>query len=74
MTPHREGLGNKPIIVIIGLIASCIAIFSFLTGWQSIFEIFRRSSPTSLPTVIVQPEHISTEVNVLPTTTEQVDE
>jgi hypothetical protein len=39
MTSHeKEGLGNKPLIVIIGLIASFIAILTFLTGRQSISE------------------------------------
>src|SRR5690349_14159240 len=51
MTHRNEGLGNKPIIVIIGLVASGIAIFSFLTGWQSISEIFGRKSSTPQPTV-----------------------
>ena len=51
MTGHNEGLGNKPIIVIIGLISSGIAIFSFFTGRQSIFEILRGNSSTPQTTV-----------------------
>lgn len=35
----RHDLGNKPLIVVIGLIASLIGIFAFLTGKHSIPEI-----------------------------------
>lgn len=42
---NNQDLGNKPIIVIIGLIASCIAIFAFVTGKQSIFDFFGSSTP-----------------------------
>jgi hypothetical protein len=46
MTSNNDrGLANKPIIVLIGLIASCIAIFVFVTGKEDIPEIFGISSP-----------------------------
>lgn len=34
------GLGNRSLIVIIGLVASCITIFGFMTGWQTIGQAF----------------------------------
>ncbi len=53
MTNNKnEGLGNKPIIVLIGLIASCIAIFAFVTGRQSIIDI--------ISTPLVKPELLNT--------------
>ncbi len=59
-----SSLGNKPVVVIIGLIASIIAIVVFLSGKESIGEFV--STPTAIQsspievTVIVQPANIST--------------
>ena len=36
-----QNLGDKPIVVIIGLIASCIGMLVFLTGKQSILDFFK---------------------------------
>jgi len=67
---NDKGLGNKSIIVIIGLIASCIAICTFLTGWQSIWDVVRSllspsapTSPKQQPTselVVTVPTNVST--------------
>lgn len=41
MSPGNDGgLGNKPIIVLIGLVGSLIAIFTFITGKQDVGEVF----------------------------------
>jgi hypothetical protein len=45
---NDNSLGNKPIIIIIGLIAACIGIFTFVTPWQSIWEMF--STDQGMPT------------------------
>jgi len=37
---------------VIGIIASCIAIFVFLTGWESIWAIIQKSQQPSQPTAI----------------------
>lgn len=50
---NDTGLSNRPIIIIIGLIASGIAIFVFITGKESIREILVSSTP--VPVVRVQP-------------------
>lgn len=61
-----SSLGNKPAVVIIGLIASIIAIVVFLSGKESIGEFI--SEPTPIPsnpilvTVVVQPANVSTSV------------
>jgi len=47
---ESEGLGNKPLIVLIGLIAACIGIFTFVTGRQSITEIVGGPPTESSPT------------------------
>lgn len=49
MSDKGDGLGNKPIIVILGLIASCIAIFTFFTGKQNIAEILNSGSNKNTP-------------------------
>ena len=49
-----DGLGNRPIVVILGIIASCIAIFTFLTGRQSIIEVISR--PSTLPDFTKTPD------------------
>jgi hypothetical protein len=59
-----SSLGNKPAVVIIGLIASIIAIVVFFSGKESIGEFV--SDPTPIPsnpilvTVVVQPANVST--------------
>jgi len=50
---HDKELSNNPIIIIVGLIASCIAIFAFVTGWQSIVDIFRAIRATPTPAGVV---------------------
>jgi hypothetical protein len=40
-----QNLENKPIVVILSLIASCIGIFVFVTGKQNISAIFGSSTP-----------------------------
>ncbi len=57
-----SGLANNSIIIIIGLIASCIGIFAFVTGKQSLglFSNGENNSPVfieSTPTDVIQPEN-----------------
>lgn len=68
-----KGLGNKPIIVVLGLIASCIAIFTFITGRQSIPEVLgtRLFIPSQNPPSIA---HSSTEEASTPTAMPQPTE
>ena len=49
MSDKGNDLGNKPLIVILGLIASLIAIFTFLTGKQTIADILNSDNSSSLP-------------------------
>lgn len=49
----------EQIIAVIGLIASCIGIFVFLTGWQDIWDIFQGGSPRPQPTNVIQIEPTS---------------
>lgn len=58
---NDNGKGRQ-IIVVIGLIASCIGIFAFVTGWQSIADIIRAAS--ALPTSVVA--RIATPVSITP--------
>ncbi len=39
--------GNHPIVVILGIISACIAIFAFITGFQSIKQIFTNTNSGS---------------------------
>ena len=55
MAPGDDtGLGNKPIIVIVGLIASLIAIFTFITGKESVPEILNTPTPPGVVVITVQ--------------------
>ena len=49
-TQGSSDWGNKPIVVLIGVISGLIAIFAFLTGKETIWEIVG-GVPTSKPTV-----------------------
>lgn len=49
----KSNLGNHPVIVFIGLIASCIAIFAFITGIDNIRQFF--SSNTNYSNTPNQP-------------------
>jgi len=53
MSSSNNGLGNKPLVVIISLIASIIAIIAFLSGKQSIQEFSSPSSSVSSNPVVV---------------------
>lgn len=61
---NNEGLGNKPIIVIIGLIASCIAIFAFVTGFQSLSDILNlgQNKPDTSPYSVINSTPTSNQV------------
>jgi hypothetical protein len=48
-----DGKKSLTLITIIGLIAACITIFVFITGLQSVRDIFRHSRPA--PTVLFTP-------------------
>lgn len=41
---RSSGLGNQPLVIVIGLIASIIGIFAFITGKENVAEVF--SPPT----------------------------
>jgi WD40 repeat protein len=58
----------KQIVALIGLLASCIGIFAFVTGWQSIADIIRAASasPTSVTTRIVTPVPITPAPPLIP--------
>lgn len=71
---NDNDLGNKPAIVVIGLVASCISIFVFLTGWQSIWDIVSRKSTEETfsppaPTVSYQSKSIDTSQTPVVTST-----
>ncbi len=53
MSSSNNGLGNKPFVVIISLLASIIAIIAFLSGKQSIQEFSPTSSSASSNPVVV---------------------
>lgn len=59
----NNGLGNHPVVVILGIISACIAIFAFTTGFQSIKQIFTSGEGGFVPTA--QP---STEFSLSTTT------
>jgi hypothetical protein len=66
MSSNNTGLGNKPLVVIIGLIASLIAMFVFITGKESIPEFFGAPVPITVvviitPIPVVQTEPYATE-------------
>ncbi|MBK9928082.1 MAG: hypothetical protein IPP66_22660 [Anaerolineales bacterium] len=62
---NKTDLGNKPIVVIIGLIASIIGIIAFFSGKQSIQEFFSGpespSNHVSVTVVVSQPTNIPIE-------------
>jgi|GEM_PF-1211183 len=59
---QKSDWGNKPFIVVIGLIASIIAIVTFISGAQNVFELFPTKSPTPTfgptPTFTLHPDAI----------------
>lgn len=68
MNSRKSDLGNKPIVVIVGLISSCLAIFTFLTGWQDfrqmLSETLIRITPLVTPVIEVSsPTKITTSVS-----------
>jgi len=64
MSSESTDLGNKPIIIIIGLIASIIGIVVFISGKQSISEFGAKPSPVPsnpiVVTVVIEPVNYST--------------
>lgn len=60
MQNEPQGLGNKPIIVILGLIATLITIIVFLTGKESLPQMLSPQSPAQN---IQSPNVISTKPN-----------
>lgn len=46
---NNEGCANNPIVVLLGVLAAIIAIFAFVTGYQSLHQLFR-PNPTSIGT------------------------
>ena len=73
-----SSLGNKPAIVIIGLIASIIAIVVFFSGKESIGEFVSEPTPIQpnpiLVTVVVQPANVSTTIPQIVVVTATPDE
>jgi hypothetical protein len=65
MTQRNDGCLSSPIVLIIGLIASVIGIFVFITGYSDIPSIFQSTEPTNVSVNIDIP---------LPPRTSEVDE
>jgi hypothetical protein len=61
-----RGLADHPVIVILGLIASCLAIFTFVTGFQTIWQIFANFNSTVQPTNSISSTAAATDF-ILPT-------
>jgi hypothetical protein len=49
-----DNLGNKPIIVFIGLVASIISIYVFVSGRQNLRQVYREPAPLTQAPVQVQ--------------------
>lgn len=54
---NNSDLGSKPVVIIIGLVASCLGIFAFVTGKQSIPDLLRnnQNSPAATDTPFLLP-------------------